>query len=249
MRLQSRRGYGTAAVDCVLPAERVERGSHGPWPGGQESAVEGYRASVNGIIIKAYKEIESGKRADRPEIIKALAHGRRTGATVVIAKLDRLSRNVAFTANLMEAGADFVACDNPNANRLTIHILAAVAEDEARRISQRTKDALKAYKERGGKLGAAREPGGVRKDGVPKLPPTPLTPEMAAHGRIKAARVRARRAVEAVADLAEQIRELRAGGASLRDIAAALNNEGHTTRRGKRWRPIGVKRVLDRSPK
>ena len=83
-----------------------------------------------------------------------MAHARRQGATLVIAKLDRLARNMAFTATLMESGADFVACDIPEANRLTIHILAAVAEDEARRISERTKAALEAYKARGGLLGA-----------------------------------------------------------------------------------------------
>lgn len=123
---------------------------------GQIAAVEAFARSRGAEIVRAYTEVETGKWADRPELIKALAHARRTRDTLVIAKLDRLGRNVAFTANLMDAGVDFLACDNPHANRLTIHILAAVAEDEAKRIGERTKAALAAYKARGGVLGAAR---------------------------------------------------------------------------------------------
>src|SRR6185369_12637823 len=106
------------------------------------------------VVSRLYVEVESGKKAARPQLLAALAHPRRTKATLVVAKLDRLTRNVAFLSALMESGVDFVACDNPHANRLTIHILAAVAEDEARRISERTKAALAAYKARGGKLGS-----------------------------------------------------------------------------------------------
>ena len=125
---------------------------------GLEAQQAAAREFVNshGQLVAEYTEIETGKRGDRPQLTKALAHSRRQKATLVIPKLDRLARNVAFTAALMESGADFVACDIPEANRLTIHILAAVAEDEAHRISERTKAALKAYRARGGLLGAAR---------------------------------------------------------------------------------------------
>jgi hypothetical protein len=89
-----------------------------------------------------FTEIESGKRNDRPEIAAGLSHAKACAATLVIAKLDRLARNVFFVSSLMEAGVDFVACDNPHATRLTIHILAAVAENERDMISQRTTAAL-----------------------------------------------------------------------------------------------------------
>src|SRR5688500_15913302 len=99
----------------------------------QREAVARHIAACGGKLIAEYTEVESGKRAtNRPQLAAALSHARGKGATVIIAKLDRLARNVAFTATLMESGADFVCCDNPTANRLTIHILAAVAEDEAR---------------------------------------------------------------------------------------------------------------------
>jgi len=123
---------------------------------GQEAAVEEYGRRDGGEIVASYLEVETGKRSDRPELTKAIAHAKRTRATLVVAKLDRLARNVAFTSALMESGVDFVCCDNPTANRLTVHILAAVAEDEARRISERTKTALAAAKRRGVKLGSAR---------------------------------------------------------------------------------------------
>ncbi len=123
----------------------------------QTASVREYVAN-QGELVAEYTEVESGKKSDRPQLGKALAHARRIGGTLVIAKLDRLARNVAFTATLMESGTDFLAVDNPTANKLTIHVLAAVAEDEARRISERTKAALAAYKTRGGKLGSLLRP-------------------------------------------------------------------------------------------
>ena len=112
-----------------------QQGASGLGLDAQRSAVSDFARQSGGKIEAAYTEVESGKRADRPELAKAIAHARRSKATLVIAKLDRLAHNVAFVSALMESGADFVAVDNATANRLTIHILAAVAEDEARRIS------------------------------------------------------------------------------------------------------------------
>ena len=121
----------------------------------QKAAAEAYVKERGGEIIGEYEEVETGKDCKRPEIMKAIMHANRSWATLVIAKLDRLARNVWLTSTLMESGIDFVACDSPQASRLTIHILAAVAEEEARLISERTKNALAAYKARGGVLGPA----------------------------------------------------------------------------------------------
>ena len=123
---------------------------------GQETTVRQFASAHGAQVLKSYIEVETGKWAERPELAKAISHARRSKATLVIAKLDRLARNVHFLSGLMETGVKFVACDQPSANDLTIHILAAVAQDEAKRISERTKAALAAYKARGGILGASR---------------------------------------------------------------------------------------------
>ena len=103
--------------------------------------------------MATYPEVESGKRNDRPELAKAIAHARRIKGTLVVAKLDRLARNVAFLATLMESKIDFVACDNPNATKFTLHILSAVAEHEAQMISDRTRAALGCRQEAWGQVG------------------------------------------------------------------------------------------------
>jgi DNA invertase Pin-like site-specific DNA recombinase len=118
----------------------------------QRHAVQNYLNGGAWKLLAEFTEIESGKRSDRPKLIEAIKLARKDRATLLIAKLDRLARNVAFIANLMEAGVEFVAVDMPHANRLTVHILSAVAEHERELISQRTKAALAAAKERGGGL-------------------------------------------------------------------------------------------------
>jgi len=131
---------------AYLRVSTVRQGESGLGLDAQRAAVEAFARQHGGVIAATYVEVESGKRSDRPELAKALQAARKRKATLLIAKLDRLARNVAFIATMMEAGADFVACDQPFASRLTLHILAAVAEDEARRISERTKAALEAAK-------------------------------------------------------------------------------------------------------
>ena len=118
----------------------------------QETAIQAYQRATGSRILAEFTEVETGKKDEmenRPELLKAIARAKRAKAVLVIAKLDRLARSVYVTATLHKTGIDFVACDNPTANRLTIQILAAVAENEARMTSQRTKDALKAYKDGG----------------------------------------------------------------------------------------------------
>jgi DNA invertase Pin-like site-specific DNA recombinase len=114
-------------------------------------------------LVGEFVEVESGKKSDRPELARAIDACRKHKARLVIAKLDRLSRNLAFVATLMDSGVEFVAVDNPHANKLTIHILAAVAEHEREAISERTKAALAAAKARGKRLG------------TPDTPPEPLS--------------------------------------------------------------------------
>ena len=214
-----------------------QQGESGLGLEGQEAAVRNYARQTGGTIKANYVEVESGKLADRPELAKALAHARRSKAALVVAKLDRLARNVEFLAGVMNSAVDFVACDNPAANRLTLHILAAVAEAEAKSISDRTKAALAAYKARGGKLGSAR-PGhwdgkeDARLAGLKKA-------------RAAAVKVMQENAAEAYTDLLPSVSAMKAEGLSLREIAAKLNAEGHTTRRGRPWNPVQVSRVLE----
>ena len=191
----------------------------------QEAAVDKFANAHGGEIVARFVEIESGKRNDRPELANALAACRKHKATLVIAKLDRLARNVAFIANLMESGVDFIAVDMPSATRLAIHILAAVAEHEREMISARTKAALQARKARGGRLGA---------------------PDPTVGSAIGVASVKARAAAHAE-NLMPLIDSIRASGIeTLAGIAAALNARGIKSPRGGAWHPATVARVMAR---
>jgi len=191
----------------------------------QRKAVRDYLDGGTWSLIGEFTEVESGKRNERPELVKALAACKRNKAKLVIAKLDRLSRNLAFIATLMESGVEFVAVDNPHANKLTVHILAAVAQHEREMIAQRTKDALQAAKARGVALG---------------------------NPRLADVRSRAVASVKAVADrfaknVAPIIREIQSTGiASHRGIARSLNSRGIATARGGEWTAVQVGSILRR---
>jgi DNA invertase Pin-like site-specific DNA recombinase len=196
----------------------------------QQEAVRSYLDGGSWQLVEEVVEVESGKRNDRPKLAEALKLCRLHGATLIIAKLDRLARNVAFVSNLMESGVDFVAVDFPQANRLTVHILAAVAEHEAAMISQRTRAALAAAKARGRKLGGDR--GNIA--------------AISGLGNQVSAVVRGQRANKRAGDLVPVIRGMQAGGASLRQVAAELTRRGLTAAQGGSWSAIQVKRVLER---
>jgi DNA invertase Pin-like site-specific DNA recombinase len=223
----------------LIPYYRVStkgQGDSGLGLDAQRAAVEAYRTAVGGKILKDYQEVESGKRSDRPELNKALLHARRSGATLIVAKLDRLSRNVAFLSALMEAKVDFVACDYPHATRLTIHIMVAVAEDEVGNISKRTKAALQAAKARGQLLGSAR-PG--HWDGREQQRAVG-----ARKGNIESAMVRRSNAQRMHAELCPQVIALRESGLTLQGIADRLNADGWKTPRKREWNQVYVCRFL-----
>ena len=185
------------------------------------------RLCGSGDLIAEYTEVESGSRNDRPRLAEALAACRLHRATLIIAKLDRLARNVAFVSNLMEAGVEFEATDFPQANRLTIHILSAVAEHEAKMISDRTRAALAAAKARGVNLGGWRGRAGTCND------------------LAQARTARTDKALRRASDLGPMIQEIQRNGAqSLCAVASGLNQRGISALRGGGWHAAQVKRVL-----
>ena len=201
----------------------------------QQEALRGYQQEHGGRMLATYREVESGKHADRPELARALAHAKRSGATLVVAKLDRLSRNAGFLLTLQASGLPMIFLDLPGANEFTVGVMALVAQHEARLISERTRAALQAYKRRGGKLGAA----------LPQC--RNLTSHACAKGRRAASKAISEGARQAYADLLPTMQEWRAAGMSQQAIADRLNEEGQTTRRGKPWNQVQVLRVLDRA--
>lgn len=208
----------------------------------QRAAVAAFLAGKGAEVAGEYVEVESGKRADRPELTRALAHARRAKATLLVAKIDRLARNLHFLTGLQEAGVEFCACDMPGAGRFVVHVLAALAEHERELISSRTKAALQAAKRRGVLLGSAR-PGHWTGKEAARLEGARLGAE---RGLDKAHQAVSLAAREAYADLRPRLVELHAGGASLRQIAARLNAEGHRTRRGAEFSAVQVRAILSR---
>ena len=126
-------GKPTVKIIAYYRVSTKRQGESGLGLDAQRSSVETYAKSIGATIVAEFVEVETGTgKADRPKLAQAIARTRAVRGKLVVAKIDRLARNVAFTSALMDSGCDFIACDNPHATRLTIHILAAVAEDEAR---------------------------------------------------------------------------------------------------------------------
>lgn len=179
-------------------------------------------------VVAAYTEVESGRNCERPELASAMAMCRMVGARLLIAKLDRLARDVAFVATLMKSDVKFIAADMPDADPFRLHIEAAVAEEEARKISERTKAALAAAKARGVVLGGFRG--------------RALTDAERAAGmavRQNAARARA-------TSLSVVLGEIKASGAAtLASVADALNARSIPAPRGGAWGPAQVRRLMN----
>jgi DNA invertase Pin-like site-specific DNA recombinase len=209
---------------CYVAYYRVSterQGKSGLGLDAQHEAVQGYLdAHPECKLIGEYTEVESGKRSDRPQLLAALTACKRQKATLVIAKLDRLARNVAFIANLMDGGVEFVAVDNPHASRLMLHMLAAFAEHEREQISSRTTAALAAAKSRGVKLGQ--------------------------HGQILAVG-RKREASEFAQSLAGIVQKIRDEGiTTVRGIRDELNRRQIPSKNGGPWYIPTVFRLISR---
>jgi DNA invertase Pin-like site-specific DNA recombinase len=178
--------------------------------------------------------VESGSKNHRPELQKAIAHAKRSAAVLAVAVLDRLSRSSFFINMLLERGVEFVDCQSPHDSAFVVRVKAACAQEELERLRRRTRDALAAYKARGGKLGSA-----------PGTCPIPV--EARKQGAKAGGEAAARKAREAYADLLPMIRDWRAAGMTQAQIAERLNAEGHCTSRGGVWHQGHISQLLKRS--
>jgi DNA invertase Pin-like site-specific DNA recombinase len=196
----------------------------------QRQCVEEYARTTGLTILKSFTEVESGRRDKRPQLEAAITYAALTGSRLLIAKLDRLTRNSRFLTTLRDSHVSFTACDNPYADEFTITILAAVAQKEAELISERTKAAMAVLKARGRVFGA----------------PGRIPPEAARRGaRLGGAKLAARARFYTM-ELGPRCHAARIAGASLQAIADALNADQYRTPTGKPWNPMQVSRVLAR---
>lgn len=202
----------------------------------QQASIDTFSKSRNAAIIGSFTEVETGKNDDRPELTKALHLAEVTGATLVIAKLDRLSRNAAFLLTLRDSGVKFIAADMPDANELTVGVMSLVAQQEREAISKRTKEALAVAKVRleakGKRLGnpngaaALRRAGKGNKDSLKAIKSNADSHAQKLTPTIKAIQI--------------------AGHTSLGAMAKELNTRGILTPRGGKWHPTSVKNLLSR---
>ncbi|MGC5198229.1 recombinase family protein [Aphanothece microscopica] len=215
-----------------LRVSTQKQGAEGLGIEAQRRAVADFMKGGNWQLIGELVEVESGKRRDRPKLAEAIALCRAFNARLVIAKLDRLSRDAAFLLSLRDAGVEFIAADNPHANRLTVGILALVAEQEREAISYRTKAALAAARARGVQLGAFRDGQFVGRIG---------NAENASKAR-QARSIKSRQKAENIRFLLDRLDP--DGQRSLRGLAESLNQEGIPTPSGRgMWSAQSVKRL------
>lgn len=214
-----------------LRVSTTKQGRSGLGLEAQRAAVDAFLNGGRRAILEEFVETESGKHDNRPALQRALASCRIHDATLLIAKLDRLSRDAAFLLNLQKAGVRFVACDMPEADNFTVGIFALLAQKEHELISSRTREALASAKRRGVKLGGNR--GNL--------------PSVAREGTAASAQIRSRKAQKRAEDLMQIIQPLMAAGRSVSAVAAALNERGIPTARGRSWQATQVGRVIARS--
>lgn len=230
----SKHGPTAANFVAYYRVSTARQGNSGLGLEAQREAVRTFLNGDGGALVAEFVEVESGRAADRPELTRALAQCRITGAALVVANVSRLTRSVAFLARLLEAGVEVRFCDLPQiegpTGRFMLQQMAAVAELEAGMIGDRTRKALAAAKARGQRLG---NPGNLRSQDL---------------GRRNGQASRTRAAMVRAQDLAPVIAEIRASGAtSLRQIAAGLDDRGIRTPRGHAWSAAQVRRVEAKS--
>jgi DNA invertase Pin-like site-specific DNA recombinase len=190
----------------------------------QKQAVARYLASLDCELIGSFEEVESGANNKRPELTAAIQLAKSKKAVLVIAKLDRLTRNAAFLLQLQDSGIDFVACDMPNADKLSVGIIALLAQRERQLISERTKAGLAVAKQRGVALGNPNPDASLR----------------------KAVKANIERKREFASAAIKVIREIQSTGVeTLARIADCMNKRGEKTPRGGTWTATAVKRILE----
>jgi len=215
---------------AYLRVSTERQGESGLGLAAQRKAVMDYLSGGGWKLIAELVEVESGKNNDRPQLAAALDLAKATGAKLLIAKLDRLSRNAAFLFNLRDAGVEFVCADNPHANKLTIGILAVIAENEREVISARTKSALQAAKARGVKLGCPNGAAHLRQ-----------------YGNARGVEGIRAKADTHAANLRGQLEAIRTGGfTSQTAIANEMNRRGILTPRGGKWYASSVRNLIAR---
>lgn len=214
-----------------LRVSTAQQGASGLGLEAQRASVASHLNGGRWELLQEVVEVESGKRSDRPKLSEALRLCRQKKATLIIAKLDRLARNVHFISGLMESGVEFVACDMPAANKFVLHIMAAVAEQEAEAISRRTKAALQAAKERGTVLGGCR-----------------VSAERFLQIRTQATEARSHKSESFATGLIPIIDDIKSkGAATLRQIAEELNARSIDAPRGGQWSAVQVQRVIKKA--
>jgi DNA invertase Pin-like site-specific DNA recombinase len=219
-------------IVSYLRVSTRQQGASGLGLDAQRFSIDAYAAHRAAAVIQTFTEVESGKVNSRPELTKALHLARVTGAVLVIAKLDRLSRNAAFLLTLRDSGVRFVAADMPDANDLTVGIMALVAQQEREAISRRTTEALAIAKSRGVRLGNPNGAAALRR---------------AAKGNTASLEVIRRAADSHAQNLQPIIAALAAEGTiSLGAVAEALNERGMLTPRGGHWHKSSVRNLLAR---
>jgi len=219
-------------IVTYIRVSTARQGQSGLGLEGQKAAIDAYAAANAAHAVGSFIEVESGRNNDRPELQKAIKLARVTGAKLVIARLDRLSRSAAFLFNLQESSVDFICCDNPHATPLTIGVLALVAQTEAEAISERIRAALAAAKTRGAKLGNPNGAAALRRAGK---------------GNTAACAAQRDRANARAQDLADVLEDVETSGhTTLAAIAGELNRRGIKTARGGQWHPNSVARLRKR---